>query len=154
MQSMKRQIDSLNPRFLVVFRHQARGGKWWLASEFVTKVTWDDDIPNMMESHKPAMFQSPTTRISCHIKSQYIPILIQYCSSYTPNKFFRYGPQEVNFFGIRSPRSPVLLRQSPPASRESEHFKRVIVQIESPNMAAMGQSPWCSNCSPKTLWRR
>ena len=25
------------------------------------------------------------------------PILIQYCSSYTPNKFFRCGPQEVIF---------------------------------------------------------
>ena len=65
-------------------------------------VSWDDDIPfpRWWESHNPAnnpaMFQSPPTRISCHIKSQYIPILIQYCSSYTPNKFFRCGPQEVN----------------------------------------------------------
>ena len=39
------RIDSLNPRFLVDFRHQARGEKWWLVSEF---VTWEDDIPNMM----------------------------------------------------------------------------------------------------------
>ena len=26
------------------------------------KVSWDDDIPNWMESHNPAMFQSPPTR--------------------------------------------------------------------------------------------
>ena len=82
------------------------------------------------------------------------PILIQYCSSYTSNKFFRCGPQEVNFFGIRSPRSPVL-RQSLPASRESEHFKRVIVQIESPNMAAKRvKAHDALTVHPKALWRR
>ena len=77
---------------------------WWFQTLSLWKiwVSWDDDIPfpRWWESHNPAnnpaMFQSPPTRISCHIKSQYIPILIQYCSSYTPNKFFRCGPQEVN----------------------------------------------------------
>ena len=33
----------------------------WKMMEF---VSWDDDIPNWMESHNPAMFQSPPTRIS------------------------------------------------------------------------------------------
>ena len=31
------------------------------------KVTWDDDIPNWMESHNPAMFQSPTSKKKKHI---------------------------------------------------------------------------------------
>ena len=31
----------------------------WKMMEF---VRWDDDIPNWMESHNPAMFQSPPTR--------------------------------------------------------------------------------------------
>ena len=26
-------------------------------------VSWDDDIPNSLESHNPAMFQSPPTRL-------------------------------------------------------------------------------------------
>jgi len=37
---------------------------WWLLLNPLKniRVSWDDDLPDMMESHNPAMFQSPATR--------------------------------------------------------------------------------------------
>ena len=34
------------------------------------KDSWDDDIPNWMESHNPAMFQSPPSSYEWNMRSE------------------------------------------------------------------------------------
>ena len=55
---------------------------WWLTypSEKYEFVSWDDEIPNWMESHKIPWFQSPPTRL----KSDYCPYLLKCIPNFIP----------------------------------------------------------------------
>ena len=69
--------------------------------------SWDDDIPfpRWWKKVINVIIQPLIQPCSSHHQPEYhvisnpniCPILIQPCSSYTPNKFFRCGPQEVFF---------------------------------------------------------
>ena len=61
VKSCEKSLPSSSTIFQVMFHHEfhLKPGWWfqplWKMMEF---VSWDDDIPNWMESHNPAMFQT------------------------------------------------------------------------------------------------